>query len=237
MKKLTLQQSIDHIQKVSFAQLLATILASILVVVIFLMYQVRADIVRGQEMIPNYQSSDSNVNGDLILSEETSNQIYTFAKGNASTVAAVVVVAVNLEDNTRSVVNIITTDEVIRRRTSHLGNNGRVVPNLFPLFTSDPDMNIEISHLLTGQFVCQSASSSLIAGTTNEDGHVITVCQVPIPPFYGRLSGYLLLYSTNVLSIYEMDTLKQRSLKLAISIYYNDLVRTRMTPIVLPAIR
>jgi hypothetical protein len=88
-----------------------------------------------------------------------------------------------------------------------------------PLFTSDIESNSEISSLLSNQFTCNSGES-IFTRQYGLRNIIHTTCRVPIPPYYGRVTGYIVLYSKKEMSIYEKDQLRIAAIRLAVDMYY-----------------
>jgi hypothetical protein len=205
---------LKNTQLIKFHDLLITISVIILLVAIVMLYEAKTATIQNKLFTQRVQSSTS----QLTLSQESTEMITTFS--NTHTKAAIVgIVAIELETNSRRLLFKQFNDKALLIIADAHTKEGE---DKFPLFDLDPVNNAEISTLLGGEFTCSTASGVPFLVKYGLQDSIKLTCRAPIPPYYGKLTGYLVMYFTKELSIYEIDTLRSEALKLAIDIYYQD---------------
>lgn len=214
---------LTHVQKVTFIEVLATICVSIMFVAIGILYEARTTVVQ-RYFIPETQLTTDPIARQLILSQESIDMITKFAKAHTE-VAVVGVVSVNLPANQRTSLLRVFNDKELEQHVTKQEANLTHSQRVFPLFSDNSSQNAMVSSLLAGEFTCATTDPATMMPIPDFGNRLKTSCNVPIPPFYGRMTGYLVMHSTRELSIYEAEALKAASLRLSIDLYYTDVVR------------
>lgn len=93
----------------------------------------------------------------------------------------------------------------------------------YPLFNSDVNNNSRITDLINGGFVCsayeETLSARILPSTTR---YIKTSCGNSIPPFYGKFTGYVVIYLNKVPTRDEVDQIRMLAKNLSAMIYEND---------------
>lgn len=201
---------LERVQKATFVEMIATLAFAMMLVSIVILFEVRTAFFQ-RHIAPGPQIVLAPVTTRLVLSESSIEALEQFAKSNPD-LAAVGVISVDLSDNSRTLLMMVhNTTSVLSTPT---------MPQTWPLFTADPVNNADVSSLLNGEFTCVPAAYSTLAHTQSLGGGVKTSCHVPVPPYYGRLTGYLIMHTVDELSIYDIDRLRRSALRLSIDMYY-----------------
>jgi hypothetical protein len=216
---------LTHVQKVTFVEILATVCVSIMFVAIGILYEARTSVIQ-RYIVPETQQTASPLANQLVLSPESMEMVAKFAKAHTE-VAMVGVVSVNMTANQRTNLLRVYNDKVLEQVVAQRESKESIPYNQrpFPLFSDNITQNTMISSLLAGEFTCSATDNAMFSPQYNLEERMKTSCRVPIPPFYGRFTGYLIMHSSRELSIYEVEELKAASLRLSIDMYYTDIVR------------
>lgn len=213
---------LERAQSISFVELMATITVVVLLVAIFMLYEARTAFIQ-HYVVADVESMGVPTGTTLQLSDNSKEQIEAFTHEHG-TLALVAVIGVDLSDNTRSALIRFYNDKAIEKLALTNDKKARLGVSS-PLFTDNAVNNAEISALLNGEFTCTSVDSSPFIVVNNLTQTIKQVCRVPVPPYYGRLTGYLVMYSKTEMSIYEVDQLRSAAIRLAIDIYRADVAR------------
>lgn len=93
-----------------------------------------------------------------------------------------------------------------------------------PVFGSKESNNRRIVELINGNFVCtpytETAEPAMYLNTT---GIVHYVCSVPIPPFYGKFTGYITAYISKKPTEADLAAIRQTLNELSIIVYEESL--------------
>lgn len=208
---------LERVQKATFIEMLATLAFAMMLVSIVILFEVRTAFFQ-RYLTPDPQIVLSPVPTRLVLTSESIRAVEQFAASNTD-LAAVGVMSVDLSENTRTALLMIYNDKKLEVQAAKLNMT------TWPLFTSSPANNSDISSLLNGEFTCSPAQYSTLALSIGPNSPIKTTCRVPVPPYYGRLTGYLVMHSTDELSIYQVDRLRNAALRLSIDMYYANTPR------------
>lgn len=216
---------IEHMHRVPFYGIIVTVLISVLLVSIIILYEARTAVLQ-RYMTPSSVSRIAPMQGRLVLSADSIDRVREFASDH-SELAVVGVVSVDFSQNSRETVVRFFNDPAIEKQvTAQLHANAESpLPLLIP---NDKINNDQIADLLNGEFTCSNAIDGIFVQLYNLDAQLRTVCRVPVPPYYGRLTGYLVMYSKKEMSIYEKDQLRAAAIRLAVDMYYQDVARPYM---------
>lgn len=205
---------VNRIRTVTFVEILATVSIAMLFVSIVILFEVKTAFLQRQ-LASDHLAVVSPNSSKLMLSNIDVDVVERFARSHAE-LAAVGVVGVNLAENTRTMIVAIYNDQTLKR----LHQKHNIYAGSYPLFTADSINNSEITSLIEGRFTCAPSIIGPGGDVTEIRALVKTTCRVPVPPYYGKVTGYLVFYSSKELSIYEVDRLRRDALRLAIDIYY-----------------
>lgn len=208
---------LNRVHKVTFVEMLATLAFAMMLVSIVILIEVRTSFFQ-RFIAPDPQIVFSPVPARLAMSPGSTNAVVQFAAEHP-TLAVVGVMSVDLSDNTREVMLMIYNDPALAEQ------NSKLTSTKWPLFTASVENNSDISSLFSGEFACSPARQNMLMEALSINGAIRTTCRVPIPPYYGRLTGYLVMHSTEELSIYEVDQLRTDALRLSINMYYANAPR------------
>lgn len=193
---------IEHAQRTDWVDLLATIVMFALMVSIFVVYEARMALLRHKEAPPK-----PNTVASLALTQSASFAFKSFVSAHTE-IDYIAVVDVNLTTNTRKpIIYVLNGVASVDDRT--------LDPAGSELFTSDPVNNSEVAELMGGSFRCTAETRIT---DVRRDGGMGMTCRVPIPPYYGRIQGYIAMHSSKPLSIYQQDKLQQDAVNLAVVI-------------------
>lgn len=220
MKEMKFRSLLESGQRIMFLELLATVTLAVLLVSIFILYEAKTAVIQ-RYIVPDTQVAVVPSAERLALSSASREAVYEFAHARPE-IAVVGVVAVDLKENTRTSLMRVFNDKEIEKRVMDADKS--VPSGPFPLFTADVTGNAEITALLSGEFTCSTEDVTVFIQKYNLGDKLKQVCRIPVPPYYGRLTGYLVLYSKAEMSIYEKDRLRSAVTRLALDIYRNDVV-------------
>lgn len=220
MKEMKFRSLLESGQRIMFLELLATVTLAVLLVSIFILYEAKTAVVQ-RYIVPDTQVAVVPSAERLELSSASREAVAEFAHAHPE-IAVVGVVAVELKENTRTSLMRVFNDKEVERRVVEADKTQPGGP--FPLFTADTAGNAEITALLGGEFTCSTEDVAVFIQRYNLGDKLKQVCRIPVPPYYGRLTGYLVLYSKVEMSIYEKDRLRSAATRLALDIYRNDVV-------------
>ncbi|MEJ7929857.1 hypothetical protein WG922_07725 [Ramlibacter sp. AN1015] len=135
-------------------------------------------------------------------------------------VEVVQLVDVDLYKNARKVVY----EAVTAVRKGELLDEAQLTGQQVPLFSSEVVQNSQMISLINGEFGCGAVKDTAFARKRPKFASTLhTSCRVPIPPLYGRLTGYLIFHLRNEPSQYEIEALKLHAIQLAMKIYLTDI--------------
>jgi hypothetical protein len=202
-------------QSITFVELLASVSFAMLLASIVILFEVKTAFFQ-RHFTPDPQVVLSPNSPRMVLSTIDVGALEQFAQEHTE-LAAVGVVSVDLSENTRSPLITIYGDKFVETKIATKPQISNMA-----LFTANSSNNTEITSLLNGQFSCSPSTSSPLLIEYKMTDIIKTVCRVPVPPYYGRLTGYLVFYSRTELSIYEVDRLRRAALRLSIDMYYTN---------------
>lgn len=225
MKDTPFHSLLTHVQKTTLVEILATVCVSIMFVAIGILYEARTSIIQ-RHFLPQVLMATDPIATRLMLSSTSVELVTKFAEAHKE-IAVVGVVSVDLPANQRTNVLRVYNDKALEQlvKTREAASAMPYNQVAFPLFSNNVVQNSMISTLLAGEFTCSATESAMFSPSYNLEERLKTSCRVPIPPFYGRLTGYLVMHSARELSIYETEALKAASLRLSMDLYYTDVVR------------
>lgn len=101
-------------------------------------------------------------------------------------VNGVAVVSVNLRENTKNII----FKSIDKKLISFLDS----IPESLPLFTNNGELNNRTVYLLGGEIHCMNSSkNNLGALVANLEQFMPFSCAIPIPPYYGDFSGWIIV--------------------------------------------
>lgn len=203
--------TLKRVQQATFVEYLATIACAMLLVSILILVEAKTMFFQRQ-FAPSAFETSHVLRSRLVLTDAGFDAMERFAREHTD-LAAVGLVAVDLAENTRTELVVIYNDKQVEKGVD------RNVGSTLPLFTTDTRNNAEMASLLNGEFGCAPASNSVLVQMHKLD-MLKTACRVPVPPYYGRLTGYLVMYSRDEVSIYEAEQLRKDALKLSVDMYF-----------------
>lgn len=212
MSEKVLAATIKHVQQARFVEYLAALAVAMFIVSIVVLFEAKTLFFQRQlaptafELVRPFPSR-------LVMTETSYQYMVDFTEQHPE-IAAVGLVAVDLSENTRTTLVMLYNDKQAEERSA------TAVPSTVPLFTSDPVNNTEMASLLNGEFGCFPSRHSAMASSLKIVELLETSCRVPVPPYYGRLTGYLVFYTRGELSIYEVEELRRDALKLSVNMYF-----------------
>lgn len=99
--------------------------------------------------------------------------------------------------------------------------------DLFPLWSSNLDLNNQIIRLIGGDFYCLPFNATLLQSLRPDLAvEVKSVCRVSLPPYFGYFTGFIEIYTNKDLTLDEMQVLQVVFKDLSNKIYQNDVVKT-----------
>lgn len=148
------------------------------------------------------------------LSVESTNAVADFMAANSG-ITTLRILSVDLPANTRTPIYQEFNSTAARRDAGNVPLSATILPFL----SVDPVENAQMQSLLDGEFRCDSSADSgepvPIYFSTNQTG---TSCRVPIPPFRGKLSGYITVYLDEKPTGLYRDILRSRLTQLSTQI-------------------
>lgn len=140
-------------------------------------------------------------------------------------IAGIQIVNVDFKKNIRETSYFALSSEILKSEYEKY-RSLKIAP--LPLFTSSEVSNQTVINLINGEFTCtpfeKTIGASIMPGATN---HVIKVCSISIPPYYGRFSGYMNIYLVKDPTQAELSIIRQLARDISLKIYEND-VRKRL---------
>lgn len=131
------------------------------------------------------------------------------------------VTIVDFQKNRRMVIYTYTDDINIGKIWQEFESKGLIE---LPVFNSDIQNNRRMVDLINGEFICNPFSETIGAKLSPEAGkYVSTVCANGIPPFYGKFTGLVSVYTKKVPSSEEVDQIRTLTKSLSDAIYERDL--------------
>lgn len=124
------------------------------------------------------------------------------------------------ETNTRKVIARFSLDQdvlsAIEQETKGLPGIGNG-----PLFTADPENNLQVLAIINGEFKCAKTSGIVLRVFPEFSKRVVWQCRVPVPPAFNKATGWMTLHLSKwpLTADQEFD-LKSDSLTMA-NDYYN----------------
>lgn len=154
----------------------------------------------------------------LQLHDASKDKVRQFAKLHPE-VAAVAVMAINLQENRREAQFRVINDGELTEAIKTQGDKYDVP---LPVFSSNEQQNTEMRSLLAGEFRCTSSHGGAYSDRYKLDNILTTSCRVPIPPYYGKLAGYIAFHMRTAPTAQQLDQLRVETLKLSVDIYNNE---------------
>lgn len=202
--------------RTSVTALVMQALFAVSIVALALLFEAKTSTLRNliaPHVLPSQSAGEQYV---LSLTSEGVGVVNRFTAAHPQ-VDVVAIVAVDLEDNTRTPLIVRYNDRALEQLAAKYVQ----LPTIIPLFTDDKANNADLSALLNGEFSCKSAAEGMpLVLPAQIKSKLKTTCRVPVPPFYGRLAGYVVIYSTRELSIYEVESLRISTIRLSVDLYY-----------------
>lgn len=215
MSEHNLIKALRHVQSITVVRVLIIVSFAMLLVSSLILYEARTSFLQKHVNVLTTTVQPSS----LKLNPVGVKSLTDFMESHRD-IAALGVVAVDMEENTRLPLVTLYNDDHVKNALEAAEDKQ---PQ--PLFTNDPQNNANVSALLNGEFVCVPHGSVTHVGRVKSEPLIKTTCRVPIPPYYGKLMGYLVIHSVHELSIYEIDRLRRDALRLSIDIYYANTSR------------
>jgi hypothetical protein len=148
------------------------------------------------------------------LSNESLNAIDDFMEANLS-VSIISILSVDLPANTRTPIYREFNSAAARREAGNVPLSATVLPFL----SVDPVQNAQMQSLLDGEFRCDNTEDlGFVVSIPSLLGLVAASCRVPIPPFRGKLSGYISVHLDKSPTGIYRDILRSRLTQLSTQI-------------------
>lgn len=202
----TLHKAINRIRSITLIEVLTTAIFAMLFATIVILLEVKTAFVQ-ERLTPGIYNSSDKLPSELVTSYADNQRISSFMLGHPYIIATEVI-SVSLSLNTQSPLLVIHRDS--REKVSNLQHPGS-------LFTTNHSNNTVITAMLNGQFSCVGTPPKSDTAPV-----VLTTCRVPVPPYYGELTGYIVFHVDQELSIYQVDALRRHALRMAVELYYNN---------------
>lgn len=135
-------------------------------------------------------------------------------------ISGIQVTVVDFQKNTRTVIYTYSDDKNVDEINQRFSDSGLID---LPLFNSDVNNNRRMVDLINGEFICNPIQET-IAGQLAPDitKYITTVCTTGIPPFYGKFTGIVGVYTRREPTPAEVDQLRNLVKTLSADIYDND---------------
>lgn len=175
-----------------------------------------------RESIYNFvkNSKLSNQSPTISISKITASDIQGIVD-KSELIIGIQIIIVDFQRNTRSVAYTYTDDTGLRNIYDNFQKN-----NIFdfPLFTNDESNNKRLVELINGEFVCvqfhETMSAKILPAA---DQYIKTTCSTGIPPFYGKFSGVVSVYTKRTPSAEEVDQIRGLAKNISAIVYERDL--------------
>jgi hypothetical protein len=155
----------------------------------------------------------------LTISKTTSSEIETTVN-KSDLIVAIQITVVNFQKNERNIIYTYIDDTELRTIYENYQRN-----NIFdlPLFTNAETNNKILVDLINGEYVCtifkDTITYKLIPMAEN---HIKTICSSGIPPFYGKFSGIVSVFTKRIPTIEEIDQLRGLTKNISAIVYERD---------------
>jgi hypothetical protein len=143
------------------------------------------------------------------------------AVANSELIVGIQVFLVNFQTNTRSI--IYSSADNTELKSIFANAIGSKISYL-PLFNTDPENNKTLVSVIDGDFICNKYDGSIIATVLPDTkSYIKSVCVTGIPPYYGKISGMISIFTNRPPTPEEVDQLRVLSRNLSTVIYNADL--------------
>jgi hypothetical protein len=154
------------------------------------------------------------------LSKKTTDSIIATVD-KSDLIVAMQVTIVDFQKNTRTMVFTYTDDENIRLLWAAFEEKGL---NELPLFNTDLVNNQRMVDLINGEFICNPFTTTIgYKISPFADKYISTVCANGIPPFYGKFTGIVSVYTKRTPTPEEVDQIRTLTKSLSATIYDRDI--------------
>lgn len=189
-----------------------------------------------QNLFTRVSTSLNSTVDDFILEQPTKvgvGIVNDFLKQHPN-VQMLTIVDANPIDNTRIIVHRAFNDGRVR---TYVEERAAEIPRVGdgPLFTADADNNKIVLSILNGEFSCSLVTEYSIFARAFPDLMTSRTfqCRVPLPPSFGKATGWFSLLLAQPLTAEEYDHIKIDSLLMSLN-YYNLEVLRQAQPILRP---
>lgn len=142
------------------------------------------------------------------------------AVAKANIIIGIQVVVADFQKNLRIPIYTSTTDPGLSELYEGYKKNSISAP---PLFSADEINNRHTVELINGEFICYPFNESLVSKYVPEaNKYIHTACAVGIPPYYGKFSGAIVIYTRRQPTAEEIDQIRNLAKTLSIHIYERD---------------
>lgn len=153
------------------------------------------------------------------LSKKSIAEVDVVAK-KASIIVGIQILVVDFQKNTRTPIYTTTSSPVLAAIYEEYAKNSI---SDAPLFTGDVINNRHVVELINGEFVCYPFSETMVSKVAPAAGkHIHSACAVGIPPYYGRFTGAVVIYTSRQPTPEDVDQIRTLSKTLSTAIYERD---------------
>lgn len=221
---------VDLVKTLTWTRLALYTVTALLAVSLYTVWENR------QNLLTRVSTSLNSTVDDFILEAPTKvgvGIVTDFMKQHPA-VQMITIVDANPIDNTRVIVHRSFNDQKVKAYIeARTGEYPRAGDG--PLFTADADNNKIVLSILNGEFSCSPVREySIFARAFPElAGKTTYQCRVPLPPSFGKATGWFSLLLKEPLSAEEYDHIKIDSLLMSLN-YYNLEVLKQAQPVTRP---
>lgn len=165
------------------------------------------------------KTSSSTTAPTVKLSSKTQEEIKQVVNGS-SLIVGIHVTVVDFQKNTKSYVYYYINDQTALT-LYHIYEQS--FPTSSPLFSNDVESNKRLIQLLNGEFICTPfADTPLATAIPGANKYISTLCSNGIPPFFGKFTGVISLYTRQPPTPIEVDQIRAILTNLSATIYIRD---------------
>lgn len=205
-------------------KLFMLLLACVLTVTLFTIYQKRNDIV---SLLTSSSSTRNNIavpELHLALTNDIKSQIKNLVDRNPN-IAYVGVVSANIRINQRELAYFYSDDPIITDQMTagswHMGSTQSI-------FTSSEINNEQMVAVINGEFGCFKYEDTInFIAASGLVTRLPYVCRVSLPPYYGEFAGYLAIGLREKPDENRQNDTRVEAVRLATEIYFKSIAKRR----------
>ncbi|WP_407305654.1 hypothetical protein [Acinetobacter sp.] len=215
----------DMIDTLNFKRVALVALLTSICLIFFSLYENREAIVIKFTSPVTSLPIDAPIIKSWVLSDASKGQLQALAK--STKIGFVIISDVDLKKNRRTVRYSYLKDPSIV-----LSPAAKLALGLpLPVFDYDPGNTEQMVATLSNEFRCDPYKTTIYYRHAPElSENFQTVCRLAIPPFVGQFIGFLTVGISGDTSSAELDSIRLEVSRIAVDIYYNDVMRQAPTP-------